>query len=196
MSSTNDREQYLQSIHIGERAPHNDRIRLDAYDPTWPSMFETIAATIRLALGAKVKLLEHTGSTSVPGLSAKPIIDVILEVEDSSNEPDYVSAMEHAGFVLRIREPDWFQHRMFRFESPSANVHVFSAGCEETARMLAFRNWLRRNVADRELYQRTKQALANRVWEHVQNYADAKSEVVSAIMARALAADKSYESRS
>ena len=132
-------------------------------------------------------LVEHAGSTSVPHLAAKPIIDIVLAVPDSPDEDDYVPALEAAGYRLRIREPDWFEHRLLKKADPSANLHVFSAGCEEIDRMLAFRDQLRTNEADRELYERTKRELAARKWAYVQDYADAKTEVVEEIVARALA---------
>ena len=123
----------------------------------------------------------------MPGLAAKPRIDIVLEVADTTDEPAYVPDLEAAGYLLRVREPDWFEHRMFKGPTADINLHVFSAGCEETRRMLAFRDHLRSDHADLALYQRTKEALAARTWRHVQHYADAKSEVVAEIMARALA---------
>ena len=82
----------------------------------------------RLALGDRVVRIEHTGSTSVPGLSAKPIIDISLEVPDSADEETYVPSLEAAGYVLTIREPDWFEHRLFKGPDTNVNLHVFSAG--------------------------------------------------------------------
>ena len=90
-----------------------------------------------------MQLLEHAGSTSVPGLAAKPRIDIMLAVPDSADEPSYVPALEAAGYVLRIREPDWYEHRVFKGPDTDVNLHVFSAGCPEIARMLLFRDWLR-----------------------------------------------------
>ena len=121
----------------------------------------------------------------MPGLAAKPIIDIVLTVADSDDEAAYVPALETAGFVLRIREPDWFGHRLLKGPDTDTNVHVFSAGCPEVRRMLAFRDHLRLDDADRELYERTKRKLAARRWRYVQHYANAKSEVVAEIMIRA-----------
>lgn len=155
------------------------------YDPAWPELFEREAARIRLLLGERVLGIEHAGSTSVPGLAAKPVIDVVLVVRDSVDEDDYLPALEAAGYLLRVREPEWYEHRMFNAPDAKVNLHVFSAGCEEIDRMLRFRDWLRANVADRELYARTKAALAQEQWRGVQDYADAKSEVIRQIMERA-----------
>ena len=132
-------------------------------------------------------LLEHAGSTSVPGLVAKPVVDLLLVVADSANEPAYAPALEAAGYALRIREPHWYEHRMFNGPDTNVNLHVFSSGCSEIDRMLLFRDRLRSNAADRELYARTKSALAMKDWQHVQDYADAKTTVVEEILARARA---------
>ena len=129
--------------------------------------------------------IEHVGSTSVPGLPAKPLIDIVLEVADSADEAAYVPAMESAGYVLRIREPDWYEHRLLKGPDTDVNVHVFTAGCEEVVRMLLFRDWLRTNAADRQLYAERKRELAVRDWKYTQQYADAKTAVVRGIMARA-----------
>jgi GrpB-like predicted nucleotidyltransferase (UPF0157 family) len=88
--------------------------------------------------------------------------------------------------VLRIREPDWFEHRLFKGPDTNVNVHTFSAGCEEVDRMLAFRDWLREHDDDRDLYLAAKRELAAREWRYVQNYADAKSGVIAEIVERAL----------
>ena len=169
--------------------PHNATILLADYDASWPTMYLEHEARIRIALGDKARGLWHVGSTSVPGLAAKPLIDIILAVADSSIEDGYVPALEVAGYRLRRREPDWFEHRVLKWLPPlEVNLHVFSAGCTEIERMLAFRDWLRINDADRALYAATKHRLASQVWEYVQNYADAKGEVVEAIIARALSA--------
>ena len=164
--------------------PLNAPVTLVDYDPAWPTRYEALAARLRHALGARVIALHHAGSTSVPGLAAKPVIDIVLEVADSADEAAYVSALEAAGFTLRIREPGWFEHRLFR-GAPRCNLHVFSAGCEETRRMVAFRDHLRAVESDRRLYEATKRDLAVRTWARMQDYADAKTEVVTQIMSRA-----------
>jgi GrpB-like predicted nucleotidyltransferase (UPF0157 family) len=151
-------------------------------------MFAREAERIRQALGDGVVRLEHVGSTSVPGLAAKPRIDILLVVQDSSDEPSYVPVLESAGYVLRIREPNWYEHRVFKGPETDLNLHVFSPGCVEIERMVGFRDWLRRNTDDRALYERTKRELASRPWKYVQHYADAKTEVVEQILARAMAA--------
>jgi len=118
-------------------------------------------------------------------LAAKPVIDIVLVVADSADEDSYAAPLKAAGYVLRIREPHWFEHRMFKGPDTDINLHVFSLGCTEIDRMLLFRDWLRANAEDRMVYERTKRALAAQEWEHVQNYADAKNAIVEMILKRA-----------
>lgn len=175
----------LQAVTIGAVTPLIGHVELAAYDPAWPEQFEREADRIRAALGDRVLRLEHVGSTSVPGLAAKPIIDVLLVVSDSSDEATYVPPMEAAGYVLRIREPDWHEHRLFKGPDLNVNVHVFPTGCAEIERMELFRDRLRADAVERALYERTKRELAARDWEFTQEYADAKGVTVEAILARA-----------
>jgi GrpB-like predicted nucleotidyltransferase (UPF0157 family) len=181
-------EERLLAATVRERAPLNSTIVLEPYDPAWPRLYAELERQIREGLGANALMIEHVGSTSVPGLSAKPIIDVVLAVADSADEGSYVPPLERIGYVLRIREPDWFEHRMLKPSGIDGNIHVFSHACAEIDRVLAFRDWLRINDDDRRLYERTKRELAARTWKHVQNYADAKSDVVAEILGRALGA--------
>ena len=175
----------LQKVRIGPLTPHNAPVQLAEYDPDWPALFEREADRIRTALGGAALQVEHVGSTSVPGLAAKPIVDILLVVADSADEPAYRPALEAAGYVLRVREPDWFEHRLFKGPDTDVNLHVFSDGATENDQMLIFRDWLRTSDADRELYERTKRELATRTWRHVQHYATAKSAVVQEILGRA-----------
>jgi GrpB-like predicted nucleotidyltransferase (UPF0157 family) len=181
-----DDEQILAAT-VGEPPPTYREVVLVEYDPDWPDWFERAAEQIRGALGGAVLQLDHVGSTSVPGLVAKPLIDINLVVADTTDEEAYVPKLEAAGYVLRVREPDWFEHRMLRGSEPRVNLHVFPPECPEVERMLLFRDWLRTSEADRELYARTKRELAAQEWKYVQNYADAKTAVVEDILARASA---------
>jgi GrpB-like predicted nucleotidyltransferase (UPF0157 family) len=169
---------------IGEPKPLSGPIRIVDYDPEWARRFESEANKISSAPGAGALRIEHAGSTSVPGLAAKPVIDIVLVVADSSSETGYVPALEQAGYMLHIREPDWYEHRMLKDPEADVNLHVFSQGCTEIDRMLAFRDWLRRNASDRELYARCKISLAQRDWKYMQNYADAKTAVIEEIFSR------------
>jgi GrpB-like predicted nucleotidyltransferase (UPF0157 family) len=175
----------LMRLTVGDRRPLDGPVTLADYDPVWPERYEALARVIQRALGDLVLLVEHVGSTSVPGLVAKPIIDIVLAVADSANEEAYVPALEAEGYALRIREADWYDHRMLKGGGTEVNLHVFSAGCPEIDRMLLFRDVLRADPAERERYAAVKRRLAAQHWRHVQNYADAKTAVVEEILSRA-----------
>ncbi len=122
-------EEQIQAARVGELTPLVGRIQIVDYDPEWPRLFAREAERIRAVLGERVLSIEHAGSTSVPGLAAKPIIDMVLVVANSADEPSYVPALEAAGYVLLIREPDWFEHRVLKGPDTDINLHVFSPGC-------------------------------------------------------------------
>ena len=161
------------------------RISIEHYDSSWPELFEREADRIRTALVARVLAVEHVGSTSVPGLAAKPVIDVLLVVADSADELSYAPGLEAAGYTLKFREPDWFEHRLFKSSDPEVNLHVLSQECPEIDRMLLLRDWLRANPEDRDRYAAAKLALAKREWRTVDEYAQAKTGMVQEILARA-----------
>ncbi len=162
-------------------------IRLVPYDRRWPALFVLEEARLRAVLGERVIRLEHTGSTSVPGLAAKPIIDMTMTVADAAEEAAFAPDLEAAGYrlVIREHEPDWYDHRVFKGPDTNVNLHVFSRGCPELERMVGLRNWLRTHADDRALYEATKRDLVKRDWSYIQNYADAKGDVIEAIAARA-----------
>lgn len=178
-------EEQIRAHTVGELRPLSGKIQIVDYDPRWPELFLREAERIRAALGERALRIEHVGSTSVLGLAAKPVIDIVLVVADPGDEASYVPALERAGYILRIREDHWHKHRMFNGPDTDVNLHVFPSGCHEVERILRFRNWLRSNPADRELYARTKLALAQQEWKYVQNYADAKTGVIEEILERA-----------
>jgi GrpB-like predicted nucleotidyltransferase (UPF0157 family) len=183
-----EREAYaarLRAVHVNGLQPLAAPIAIVEYDPAWPEEYAREAARIRAALGTRALRLEHVGSTAVPGLAAKPRLDLLLEVADPADEAAYLPALDAAGYHLHIREPDWYAHRLCRRDDRELNLHIFPQGCAESARMLLFRDWLRAHPADRDRYERTKRDLAAREWTYLQEYADAKTAVVRAIMARA-----------
>ncbi len=178
-------EEQLRKITVGNLPQAHGSITIVDSDPTWPGLFETEALRIRAALGDRALDIQHVGSTAVPGLAAKPVIDLLLVLADTADEAAYVPALEAAGYVLRIREPAWHEHRMFKGPDTNINLHCFSLGCPEIQRMIAFRDWLRSHEADRVLYEQTKRDLAAKTWKYVQEYADAKTAVVEEILSRA-----------
>jgi len=160
-------------------------------DPTWPRRYDRLAGRIREALGWRVLQLEHVGSTAVPGLAAKPIIDIDLTVADPGREQDYVPALEAAGFRLVIREPWWHGHRMLRSDEPPCNLHVFGFDSPELVKHRIFRDWLRGNPGERDRYAATKRraaAEANAGAEHVMQYNARKQQVIREIYRRAFRA--------
>jgi GrpB-like predicted nucleotidyltransferase (UPF0157 family) len=186
-------DEQLRAVTIGELKPYAEKVIIEEYNPEWPAWYAEEEAIIRAALGSLPIRIEHTGSTSVPGLAAKPIIDILLLLPDSADEPAYLPALERAGYLLRIREPDWYEHRCLKRRvedgAPhSVNLHVHSpdTGAVEIERILAFRDWLRTHDDDRDHYANTKRELSKRDWKYVQHYANAKGEVVEEILARAL----------
>lgn len=178
-------DEEIERATVGDPRAVGGRVTLAEYDPRWPELYAREEERIRAALGDRVLRIEHIGSTSVPGLVAKPIIDIVLLVPDSADEAGYVPDLEAAGYRLHIREPEWFEHRVFKGPDTDVNLHTVSAGCPELERWLLMRDWLRIDDADRELYASTKRGLAERDWKYVQHYADAKSQVVEAILNRA-----------
>jgi GrpB-like predicted nucleotidyltransferase (UPF0157 family) len=157
------------------------QITLLAHDPAWAKDFGTERQKVVGALGLLPHRVEHVGSTSVPGIAAKPIIDIQLSVPNVEDE-DAVPHLEAAGYTLRVREHG---HRMLRTTSLRWDLHVCDAGATGSAASLLFRDWLRRSPEDRRSYDLAKRELARRDWATMNHYADAKSEVISTIMARA-----------
>jgi GrpB-like predicted nucleotidyltransferase (UPF0157 family) len=177
----------IEDIWVGEAPKLNSTVTLADYDPEWPKLFEREAERIRGILGERVLVLEHVGSTSVPGLCAKPIVDILLEVPDSDDEDAYLPALEGAGYRLVIRERDWEKHRCFKGPDTNVNLHVYSPGNGQTSRYRLFRERLRSHPDELALYAAKKRELAAREWKYIQNYADAKTEVVEEILGRARA---------
>ena len=163
-------------------------IKIVDYDADWPKEFETHAKTIAEVLGDAALRIEHMGSTSVPELAAKPIIDILVVVPDSAQESTYLPQLEAAGYELRVREPDWNEHRMFRTPARDVHIHTYSSGCQEIERILTFRDRLTRNVEDRNRYEQTKRKLATESWPDMNAYAKAKGEVIESVILSARAA--------
>lgn len=179
---------------LGDLRPYAVAVVIEEPDPQWARDFDADRTEIITALGRAALAVDHVGSTSVPGLPAKPIIDILLQVRNSADEPAYVPALAALGYSLRVREPEWLEHRVLyrRVEDGaphSVNVHVLSPGLGsvEIDRMLRFRDWLRAHPEDRDHYAAVKRELAVRRWRYVQDYADAKSDTVEQIIAKATA---------
>ena len=178
MKMGGERDAELDAVLVGGR--ERVRIRIADYDAAWPERFERERARLSSALGTTALDIQHIGSTAVPGLAAKPIVDIVVVVADPEDEPAFVPALEAAGYVLRVREPG---HRMFRTPERDVHVHLWPER-PEVERQIAFRDRLRASPEDRAAYERLKRELAERDWDDVNHYADAKSELIAAILER------------
>ena len=175
---------------VGDYRPRTGIEMVDP-DPAWPAGFATLKARIEAALGEAVLAVDHVGSTSVPGLPAKPIIDIDLIVADSADEEAYVPALEAAGFRLTVREPWWQEHRCLIHDDPRCNLHVFGPDAAEPVRHRIFRDWLTHHPDDLALYRDTKHAAAaasNASGEHVMEYNARKQAAIREIYDRAFRA--------
>lgn len=157
-------------------------LTLHDYDDSWPGVYQEHRRRIRDALAASDLEIEHIGSTSVPGLAAKPIIDIVVAVNDITAEEDYLDPLIAAGYELRVREPG---HRLVRTPSRDVHVHLYQQGAPAIEEYLLLRDRLRSDAADRALYEKTKRELLNRRWDDMNDYSDAKTEIIVAIKARA-----------
>lgn len=173
-------DEELESSLIGGLEPRT--VKIVDYDPEWVNRFDEERGRLRAALGETARMIEHIGSTSVPGLAAKPVIDILLTVNDTEDESAYRSALESLGYELRVRESG---HRALRTQTRDVNVHIWPVGDPEVDRYLKFQDRLRKNPGDRALYERVKRNLAARDWRDINYYADAKSDVVKEILGRA-----------
>lgn len=179
-----------ESPWVSTLGPTTD-FRVVAADPAWPATYVALANVITAALGDHAVAIEHVGSTSIPGLEAKPVIDIDLTVADSADESAYLPALEGCGFVLTVREPWWYGHRCLQHTDRSCNLHVFSPGCAEVERHRIFRDWLRSHPDDRSLYAGAKAAAADETRAaggHVMDYNARKESVIREIYDRAFRA--------
>jgi GrpB-like predicted nucleotidyltransferase (UPF0157 family) len=160
-------------------------IVLVPYRREWVDEFEARRRTIADALGPVAVGIQNIGSTSVPGLAAKPIIDILLIVPDSAAEDTYLPQLNACGYQLRVREPEFEEHRMLRTPEKDVHIHVLSAGSQEVQRCLLFRDQLRCDDGDRDRYQALKSRLAEQDWEDMNAYAQAKGEFIEETIAKA-----------
>jgi GrpB-like predicted nucleotidyltransferase (UPF0157 family) len=175
-----DLDSYLDRVLIGGR--ERRQIVVVDYEPSWPQSFDRHKTRITAALGPTARRIEHIGSTAVPGLAAKPIVDILVALDNLEDEASYGPALERAGYVLRVREEG---HRMFRTPELDVHIHIWPAEGAEITRHLLFRDWLRVDSGDRRAYEALKRSLAHRDWEDMNHYADAKRALIADIMVRA-----------
>ncbi|MGQ0743861.1 MAG: GrpB family protein [Acidimicrobiales bacterium] len=179
MTGPDDLDDELERVLIGGRERRT--IRIERYSDDWPRRFERERKRIEVALGPIARRIEHVGSTAVPGLAAKPVIDIMVTVDDPDHEAALVDPMEQAGYRLRVRERG---HRMFRTPERDVHIHVWAVDSDNERRDLLFRDWLRAHPSDRLEYERAKFALAGE-WPDMNYYARAKGPVIARILERA-----------
>jgi GrpB-like predicted nucleotidyltransferase (UPF0157 family) len=178
-------EEDLVKRTVGPPTRLTGPIPIHDYDPAWPALYAAEESRIRAALGPLALAVEHVGSTAVPGLAAKFLIDIDLIVADPTDEDAYAPALVAAGHMLRVREPDWYEHRLFKGSQPDVNLHVFGPDCDEHLRHLIFRDWLRTRPDDRDRYAAEKRRIARQNLTFMAQYADQKSPVIVEILRRA-----------
>ena len=183
------------SVQWVQTVPEPVTIALVPAQDSWADDYMLVESLINEALGSRALAVQHLGSTSVPGLPAKPIIDIVLTVADPTAEDTYVPDLVAVGFALRLREPGWYAHRLLVTDSPgvlpAVNLHVFGPGSPETSRMRSFRDWLRTHRADREAYARIKYLAAANINERggglVMDYNAIKQPFIQGLYARIFA---------
>jgi GrpB-like predicted nucleotidyltransferase (UPF0157 family) len=173
---------------VGERPARWDHIVIEDYDPAWAGQFAAAAAVLSDALGGLIVAIEHVGSTSVPGLPAKPVIDIDLLIEDTADESGYVPALEERGYRLVLREPWWYGHRLLVSPAEDVHLHLWPRDAPEPIRHRLFRDWLRSHRPDRELYAAAKRCLAHETAQSPDRYNLAKNDVIDDIYTRIFAA--------
>lgn len=181
--------------------PAPSAIEIVPYDPRWPEHAHALRDRITEALGTRAIRVEHVGSTSVPGLPAKPVIDLDLTVADPADERVWLPRLEAVGFVLTVREPWWHEHRLLRagetvlghagappVPGVAVNLHVFGPDSPELVKHVVFRDWLRADAADRERYAHVKREAAQHPGQLVLEYNARKQAVIHEIYQRAFEA--------
>jgi GrpB-like predicted nucleotidyltransferase (UPF0157 family) len=173
---------------VGERPARWDHIVIEGYDPAWVDRFAAATSLLDEALGGLIIAIEHVGSTSVPGLPAKPIIDIDLLIEDTADESRYLPALETREYRLVLREPWWYGHRMLVSPAEDVHLHMWPHDAPEPVRHRLFRDWLRSHPEDRDLYAATKRRLARDTVDRPGDYSLAKNDVIDEIYERIFAA--------
>lgn len=173
-----------QDSYFVNGVPPIENVAVVTYDPSWPEIYSALESKIKNELGSNLLKIDHVGSTAVPGLAAKPVIDIDVTVADAADEEVYLLALENLGYRLIVREPRFHDHRLFHYENPRVNLHVFTQDTPETARHLLFRDWLRQSEKDCKLYSDAKFEAIKGCSFDIHKYHENKSKVVRDIYQR------------
>ena len=173
---------------VGEPPARWQSIVLEDYDPAWADQYAAARSRLEQALPGQIIGIEHVGSTSVPGLAAKPVIDIDLLLGDTAEESRYLPALEGLGYRLVLREPWWYGHRMLVSPEADVHLHVWPRDAPEPIRHRLFRDWLRTHPDDRDRYAAAKRSVARDTVDQPGDYSLSKNEVIDDIYARIFAA--------
>lgn len=163
------------------------RIEIVEYDPAWPVRFEREATRMREILGDNVVSIEHVGSTSVPGLAAKPIVDVCPVVSDMDDGETCAELLQRSGYYRseKDRGDDWIELGRTADDGQEFNVHVRPRDSEAVRKYLLLREYLRDHPRARDEYARVKRTAAERYPRDISKYTREKSAVIESIVQKA-----------
>jgi len=163
----------------------NVKVVIVDYDPEWPALFEAERKRIMEALGDPDANMVHMGSTSVPGLGAKPIIDMMMGVGGKEEADRLQKALEGVGYTDVTPEPDdteWFYCLGYGTRDLYHHLHLVVEGSRHWRRQLAFRDYLRAHPDTAEEYHEVKKRLADHYGENRTGYTDAKTEFITGVL--------------
>jgi GrpB-like predicted nucleotidyltransferase (UPF0157 family) len=167
----------------GRQPKNNGALLIQDYDDSWPELFSKLAVRVKAALGSLVVAVEHVGSTSVPGLAAKPVIDLDIILRSRADLREAIRLLARIGYDhegdLGIAGRDAFRSPP---GEPRHHVYVLAAGANELRRHLAFRDALRADHDLRDRYAELKRSLAKRYCNDRQSYTEAKSAFITSIV--------------
>jgi GrpB-like predicted nucleotidyltransferase (UPF0157 family) len=164
------------------------------YSPAWPGLFEEEKRLLETVVPAGVGVIEHVGSTSVPGLAAKPIIDIMIGLHDFSTVDALVPAIVALGYEYIPKYEDVMPYRRYfrrmLGEAHTHHIHMVATGTEFWDRHLLFRDYLRANPDASDRYASLKRMLAEREWNDMNDYAAAKTDFIRGIENEAMQASR------
>lgn len=165
------------------------RVEVVPHDPAWAQSFQAEAEVIRAILGSEVVAVHHIGSTAIPGISAKPIVDIMVEVRDIARVDAYADRFAAQGY--RPMGENGIPGRRYFIKGPDEarthHVHIFAAGNPEIERHLTFRDYMIAHPEDARAYSRLKEDLAARFPTDIDSYVAGKDAFVKEIDRRAAA---------
>ncbi len=160
------------------------KVEVVPYNPKWPKMFEVESKRITDVLGENIVRIHHIGSTAIPNIYAKPIIDLLIEVKYITKVDEQNSQMESLGYEV-MGEFGIIDRRFFRKDNHKGirthHVHIFEFGSKQIERHLAFRDYMIAHPEEAQQYSQLKRELAKKYPTNIQKYMDGKDSFVKAI---------------